>query len=176
MVEAVYDELRKLARAYLARERPGHTLQPTALVHEVYLRLGGEGEAAWNSRGHFFGAAARAMRQILIEHARARAAGKRGGGRARIEELDTVPDHRRAHGPSAEERLTLGGALERLAAAYPRKAEIVRLRYLAGLTVGEIAVLLDVTPRTVERDWRFARAWLEQALTAGPEPSDRAVS
>ncbi len=169
MVHAVYEELRKLANAYLGRERPGHTLQPTALVHEVYMRLAGA-EAGWSGRGHFFGAAAQAMRRILVEHARGKAAAKRGGGRQRVEEI-TLPDEGRGHGLSAEEILTLNRALEQLEADYPRKAEIVQLRYFAGLTVDEIAELLGVTPRTVERDWRFARAWLEKALTAGSGPA-----
>ncbi len=172
MVRAVYEELRKLANAYLAKERAGHTLQPTALVHEVYLRLARAEERqedGWNGRGHFFGAAARAMRQILVDHARGKVAAKRGGGQQRVEEI-TLADEGRDHGLSAEEVLTLNRALEQLEADYPRKAEVVQLRYFAGLTVDEIAELLGVTPKTIERDWRFARAWLEKALTSGDAP------
>jgi RNA polymerase sigma factor (TIGR02999 family) len=169
MEQVMYEELRKLARALLARERIGHTLQATALVHEAFLRLSPRDAGAWNSRGHFFGAAARAMRQILVDHARGRAAAKRGGGRQRVDEPGTLPDEERELGLPAEEILTLNRALEQLEADYPRHAEVVELRYFAGLTIEEIAELRNVASRTIERDWRFARAWLERTLTSGPE-------
>lgn len=159
LLPLVYESLRELAKYRMVRE-PAGTLQATALVHEAYLRLvGGEdGGAAkgWENRRHFFGAAAEAMRRILIERARERATIKRGGGRRRID-LDAVDV---ANEPEAEDLLRLDSALERLAAIDARKAEIVRLRYFAGLTIEEAALALEMGPTMVKAEWKFARAWL----------------
>lgn len=163
-LSAVYDELRKLANAHLAGDQGGQSLQPTDLVHEVYLRLARDRNMRWNGRGHFFGAAARAMRRILVERARRRKARKRGGDYR----LVTFDDDVSPRGLSADELLALHDALERLEAEHPRRAQIVLLRCFAGLTVNQIADDLEVNPRTVERDWRFAKAWLGLAL-AGDE-------
>lgn len=164
LLPLVYDELRKLAAVRLADERPGHTLQPTALVHEAYLRLvGGEAPGDWNGRGHFFAAAAEAMRRILINRARDRCRLKRGGDRHRIDlealaEPATAPD---AH------LLDLDDALNRLACSHPQAAELVKLKFFAGLTLHEAAVALRLPPRTADRLWAFARAWLADALDPG---------
>ena len=166
LLPLVYSELRRLAAAQLAGEPPGHTLQPTALVHEAYLRLvGPEDEQRWNSRGHFFGAAAQAMRRILIESARRKQRIKHGGGLQRqdLEEYD-VPVT-----PPPEELLALDEALARLATADPRRAELVRLRYFAGLTLEQAAELLGISRATADRHWAFARAWLYDAMTRGHE-------
>src|SRR4051812_2067797 len=164
LLPLVYDELRKLAAARLADERPGQTLQPTALVHEAYLRLvGGGPHAPWNGRGHFVAAAAEAMRRILVEQARRRRAAKRGGDRGRT---DLDPDAVTAPAPD-DELLALHEALDRLAAAHPEKAELVKLRYFAGLTADQAADALGVSPSTADRHWAYARAWLGRAL-GGP--------
>ncbi|MFM9995663.1 MAG: sigma-70 family RNA polymerase sigma factor [Phycisphaerales bacterium] len=161
----VYDELRALAARTLDGERIGHTLQPTALVNEAYLRLVGPADAGWQSRAHFFGAAAKAIRRILTDHARTKGRLKRGGGRAggRIpldEALvvgdDTVPD-----------LVALDEALERLGAMDAQKARVVELRFFAGLSVEDVARALGVSESTVARDWRFARVWLHKELGDG---------
>ncbi len=164
LLPLVYDELRKLAALRLAHEFPGQTLQPTALVHEAYLRLVGEGEEPhWDSRGHFFSAAAEAMRRILVENARRKGSQKRGGGVARtridLNQL-AVPEVR-------EDLLALDEALDLLAAADADAARLVQLRYFAGLTLSEAAQVLGVSPRTADRLWVYARAWLLQALEGG---------
>ena len=160
LLPLVYDELRKLAAARLAQERAGQTLQATALVHEAYLRLVGDGAPPWNSRGHFFAAAAEAMRRILVDRARRKAAAKRGGEFARIE-LD--PDL--ALAPEVKEDLiALDAALERLAAEYPVQAEVVKLRYFGGLSLPDAASALGLSERTAGRHWAFARAWLRRAV------------
>lgn len=160
LAPVVYDELRMLAAAQLGRERPGHTLQPTALVHEAYLRMVGGEHTPWEDRGHFFRAAARAMRRILIEHARSRGRKKRGGGRVRVP-LEAL-------GPPSwddpDRMLALDEALRRLEGQDPRSAEVVQLRYFAGLSVRETAEALGTSERTVKREWAFARAWLRDAL------------
>jgi RNA polymerase sigma factor (TIGR02999 family) len=162
LLPLVYEELRALARARMARERPGQTLQATALVHEAWVRVVGDGQAAWNGRGHFFGAAAQAMRRILVEQARARARLKRGGGREREEaELDRLA---LAEPGSPEDVLAVEEALARLEAEDPRKGRIVELRYFAGLTVEETAAALELSVGTIEREWRFIRAWLQVQL------------
>jgi RNA polymerase sigma factor (TIGR02999 family) len=162
LLPLVYDELRRLAAARLSAERPGQTLQATALVHEAYLRLVGAGQPdAWNGRGHFFAAAAEAMRRILVNRARDKGRQKRGGQRRR-EELVEFSD---AAAASPDELLDLDDALERLAAAYPRCAELVKLRFFAGLSIEESAAVLGVARSTVDRDWKFAQAWLFQALS-----------
>jgi len=160
LVPLLYDELRGLARAQLARERPDHTLQATALVNEAYVRLLGASEPPWNDRSHFFRAAAEAMRRILIEHARKRGRAKRGGGRVRVELRDAhLTDEQ-----DLDELLALDEAFRRLDEQDPRAADVVRLRYYAGLSVADTARALDLSERTVKRDWTLARAWLYEAL------------
>ncbi|WP_437992426.1 ECF-type sigma factor [Sorangium sp. So ce145] len=162
LLPVVYGELRKLAAAQLSRLRPGETLQPTALVHEAYLRLVGAADPGWNGRGHFFGAAAQAMRELIVDHVRRRSAAKRGSGR-RPAELDAAFDV--ASGDlGLEDVLAVDAALKRLEGAHPRKAQVVVMRYFGGLSEEESAEALGVTARTVERDWRFARAFLHEAL------------
>ena len=158
LLPPVYEELRKLAAAKLNHERPDHTLQATALVHEAWLRVTGDGkgEQKWNSRGHFFGAAAEAMRRILIDHARAAQANKRGGQQQKLQ-LETW-NHPAANRP--EKLLELDEALTRLETEDPLKAELVQLRFFAGLTVKEAAAALDISTATAERHWAYARAWL----------------
>jgi len=164
LLPLVYDELRKLAAARLADEQPGQTLQPTALVHEAYLRLvGGEQPRYWNGRGHFFAAAAEAMRRILVNRARDKGRLKRGGGRGRVD-LEALSDPTAA---PTDDLLDLDDALDRLAAAYPPCAELVKLRFFAGLTLDEAAAALGLTRRTADRQWAFARAWLADALGGG---------
>jgi RNA polymerase sigma factor (TIGR02999 family) len=165
LLPLVYDELRQLAAQRLGHEAPGQTLQPTALVHEAYLRLvGGEQDQHWDSRGHFFAAAAEAMRRILVDNARCKQAVKRGGGGRPRADLDmnqlAVPEVR-------EDLLALDEALNQLAAADPEAAQLVQLRYFAGLTLAEAAQVLGVSPRTADRLWAYARAWLLKALEGG---------
>lgn len=161
LLPLVYDELRALAGARMARERAGHTLQPTALVHEAYLRLFGKVAPRWENRAHFFGAAAEAMRRILIERARRQARLKRGGARERIPLTEIAGEQTL----DAEELLSLDRALDQLEAKDPAMARVVKLRYFAGLTVDETAAALDVGSRTVDRHWTAARAWLQRELT-----------
>jgi RNA polymerase sigma factor (TIGR02999 family) len=167
LLPLVYDELRKLAAQRLAQERPGQTLQATALVHEAYVRLVDAEEAgAWNNRGHFFAAAAEAMRRILVNRARDKRRLKRGGDRDRVE-LEEVAIAGEAGAPDI---LALDEALDELAREEPACAELVKLRYFAGLTQEEAAQALGVTRRTANRYWAFARAWLRQALGEADEP------
>jgi RNA polymerase sigma factor (TIGR02999 family) len=162
LLPILYDELRELAAAKLARERPGQTLQATALVHEAYLRLvDTEQDQHWDSRGHFFAAAAEAMRRILVENARRKRSSKRGGGRAR-HDLDEV--QLEAAEPS-EDLVALDEALDKLAAKDPLKAELVKLRHFAGLTVEEAARALGISVTTANRYWAYARAWLHQEIS-----------
>jgi RNA polymerase sigma factor (TIGR02999 family) len=168
LLPLVYEELRKLAAARLAREAPGNTLTATALVHEAYLRLVGPADAArWDNRGHFFAAAAEAMRRILVDHARRKAAARHGGGRARFE---LEPDMAAAREPR-EDLLALDEARDRLAVEDPLKAEIVKLRYFAGLTLPETAAALGLSERTAGRHWAYARAWLRRAVEGTGEKS-----
>ena len=161
LLPLVYAELRRLAAERLAQERPGQTLQGTALVHEAYLRLVDvERAQRWNSRGHFFAAAAEAMRRILVEAARRKGRSKHGGDRAR-QDLDVAAP---AAPTRADELVALDEALDRLAAADPAAAELVKLRYFAGLTAAQAADLLGLAPRTADRLWAYARAWLHRAL------------
>ncbi|MCX5688496.1 MAG: ECF-type sigma factor [Planctomycetota bacterium] len=166
LLPLVYDELRRLARARLANEAAGNTLQPTALVHEAYLRLLGPDDAQrWDSRGHFFGAAARAMRRILIERARGHARIKRGGdGERRARRVEMV-DEMLANEPDPAELLAIDDALVKLEAYDTQKSEIVMLRYFAGLTIEEIAAALGLTVGVVKGEWSYARAWLHRELT-----------
>jgi RNA polymerase sigma factor (TIGR02999 family) len=168
LLPLVYDELRKLAAAKLAQEKPGQTLQATALVHEAYLRLVDVQQVQqWNSRGHFFGAAAESMRRILVERARHKGRTRRGGGLRRVDLLDAE-----AAAPTDDEQvLLLDEALTRLAAARPQAAELVKLRFFAGLTLEEIATLLALSPRTARRLWAFARAWLRRDMGRLREPT-----
>ena len=162
----VYDELRRLAAQKLAPEAPGQTRQATALVHEAYLRLvGGDPERPWGGRGHFFAAAAEAMRRILVENARRRHSRKRGGGRDR---LDLATAALAAPEPDAE-LLALDEALGRLAARDPIKAELVKLRYFAGLTIPQAAEVMGISTATASRHWSFARAWLHREITGGDD-------
>ena len=166
LLPEVYDALRSLARARMAREAPGHTLQPTVLVHEAFLRLvGPDGAEAseWNGRGHFFGAAARAMRRILVEQARRKARLKHGGGRERVELEGAEP----VFEPPDGDVLQVDEAVKRLEAKDARKGRIVELRYFAGFTVEETADALELSVGTVEREWRFIKAWLQEELSAG---------
>jgi len=158
----VYNELRRLAAAYMRRERPGQTLQPTALVHEVYMRLAGAG-TPWNDERHFVGIAARSMRQILVERARARGAQKRWAG------LDRVSLSESLVGARAEDAMlpALDEALERLEKIDPEQARIIELRYFAGLGIEESAAALGISPATLKRRWSLARAWLFRELSGG---------
>jgi RNA polymerase sigma factor (TIGR02999 family) len=160
LLPLVYDELRKLAARRLAREKPGQTLQATALVHEAYLRLVGKDDRAWNGRGHFFAAAAEAMRRILVNRARDARRLKRGGDRRRVD-LKDLTNPTQAD-PSA--LIDLDEALLRLAVEYPRPAALVKLRYFAGLGLDEAAKSLEISPSTADREWKFAKAWLVDAL------------
>ncbi len=162
LLPLVYDELRRLAAARLAREAPGQTLQPTALVHEAYLRLIGPGPAhSWDGKAHFYGAAAEAMRRILLDRARDRKRLKRGGDHnRRRRDLDGLI----AEDASPDDLIDLDEALSRLALIDPRGAELVKLRLYAGLSLEEAAAALGVVRRTAERDWAFARAWLFRQL------------
>jgi RNA polymerase sigma factor (TIGR02999 family) len=161
LLPLVYDELRKLANYRLVHEKPGQTLQATGLVHEAYLRLVGKGDnEVWSNRGHFFAAAAEAMRRILIENAR-RKGRVRHGGKAKRSELS--PDEVGAPDKS-EELLDLNDALDRLAQEDPQSAELVKLRYFAGLTIPQVAEILGVSPRKADFLWSFARAWLKREM------------
>lgn len=162
LLAIVYDELRRLAAAKMARERPGHTLQPTALVHEAWLHLGGDNQPAWNSRRHFFCAAAEAMRRVLIENARRKHAARRGAAAEHVDIDDPanaiaapVPDH---------DLLLVHEALDHLAAEDPRKAELVKLHYFVGLSLDDAAEVLGISPRTADRDWAYTRAWLGREM------------
>jgi RNA polymerase sigma factor (TIGR02999 family) len=159
----VYQELRKLARGYLGRERPDHTLQPTALVHEAYLRLVEQDHQNWESRSHFYGVAAHLMRLILVDWARKAGAGKRGSAAHRVP-LEDVADPA-AHRP--EELVALDDALTSLASLDPRKAQIIELRYFGGMTVEEVARCLSISTATVERESRIAQAWIHRELKGG---------
>jgi RNA polymerase sigma factor (TIGR02999 family) len=168
LLPLVYDELRKLAAQKLAQEKPGQTLQATALVHEAYLRLVDEATAPhWKSRGHFFAAAAEAMRRILVEKVRRKSGPKRGGDRQRLdlEEAISVAE------PPSDDVLTIDEALTRLEQIDPTAAKLVKLRYFAGLTMREAAEALDISQRNAERNWTYARTWLHRALSLDDPPA-----
>ncbi len=171
LLALVYGELKRLAAAQLRGERQEHTLQPTALVHEAYMRLAGQKGLDWRDRSHFFGLAATMMRRILVDHARARLADKRAHMPVSISLIGDLPG--RTTGEFDEVYLLdLDRAIDRLAVAHPRPSQVVELRYFAGLDVEEVAAALDLSPRTVKRDWAFARAWLLRALQ--PEAQEAA--
>lgn len=166
LLPLVYQELRRLAASYLRRERPGNTLQPTALVNEAYLRLLKDRPDRWQNRAHFCAIAAHSMRQILIERARARGAQKRGGARARV----TLDEALVAGGERSIDLVALDEALQRLAAFDPEQARLVELRFFGGLTVEETAEAMHLSPATVKRHWSVARAWLARELEGLASP------
>ena len=161
----IYDELHRLAQRYLRRERPDHTLQATALVHEAYLKLLGQRNAAWANRAHFMAVAATAMRRILVNHAKSHRAARRGGGRAKL----TIDEAAAVFEDRAIDLIALDEALTRLAEVDPDQARIVELRFFGGLSVDDTARHLGVSARTVHYDWAMARAWLRGELTGGDE-------
>jgi RNA polymerase sigma-70 factor, ECF subfamily len=161
VIDALYSQLREIAAGFMRRERPDHTLQPTVLVNEAYLRLLGQRGIAWQDRGHFFCLAARVMRRILLDSARARAALKRGG--KALHQVDLEEGHRAAVQPG-EKLLDLDAALRRLNTIDPKQARIVELRFFAGMKESEIAEVLGISERTVKREWQMARAWLHAEL------------
>src|SRR5262245_23943694 len=163
LLPLVYDELRSMARRLMSRESPGQTLQPTALVHEAYLRLFGDHPVSWENRAHFFVAAATAMRRILVERARRRRAERHGGGRRRV----TLDEGAVPSDPPAAELLALDEALTRLEEEDARAARIVHLRYFAGLGITETARMMGISTATVSREWTYARAWLRREMTGG---------
>ena len=162
LMPLVYSELRQLAGHYMAREHREHTLQPTALLHEAYLRLASTRRGQFNNRVHFYGAAAQAMRRILVDHARRRRAKKRGQEPIRID-----LDHVNVGVDLRLDLVALDDALKQLTEIAPRPARVVELRYFGGMTIDEVADLLDIAPATVKRHWAFARAWLHRELSAG---------
>jgi RNA polymerase sigma factor (TIGR02999 family) len=168
LLPLVYSELHRLAQAYMRRERPDHTLQATALINEAYLRLIGE-DIDWNSRAHFIGLAAHVMRQVLVDYARQHNAERRAGGLRRVEMHDDLaisPDR-------LDEVASVDQALTQLATQNPRQARVVELRYFGGLSVEQIAKVLDVSPRSITRDWSLARIWLFRQMRPGrPIPND----
>lgn len=169
LVPVVYAELRILAESYMRKERPGHTLQPTALVNEAWMKLADQTRVEWKGRAHFFGIAAQAMRRILVDHHRKRSAARRGGGEAAVTLVD---------GPAETfqdplDFIALDEALDELAELDPRAARIVELKFFGGLSVEETAEVLDISTPTVKRDWRTAKAWLYQRLGAQPASGSR---
>lgn len=160
LMPLVYDELRKLARAYLRRERTDHTLQPTALVNEAYLKLVDQSRVNWQNRSHFYGIAAQMMRRVLVDHARSHAAGKRGGLRHKLslDDANVPPEER------AAELIALDEALQTLARLFPRKCQVIELRFFGGLSVEETASVLGISDKTVMREWQSAKLWLYREL------------
>jgi RNA polymerase sigma-70 factor, ECF subfamily len=161
LLPLIYRELRRLAARALHRERSGHTLQPTALVHEAYLRLIDQREVTWQNRAHFFAVAAQAMRRILVDHARARERVKRGGPQQQV----TLLEEHAVQETGSVDVLALDQALTRLDRIDPRQRQVVELRYFSGLSIEETAAVLDISPATVKREWTMARAWLHAELT-----------
>ncbi|HKR11655.1 MAG TPA: ECF-type sigma factor [Pyrinomonadaceae bacterium] len=162
LIVRVYDKLRRLAAYYLRRERADHTLQPTALVHEAYMRLAAQDSVDWRNQEHFVGVAAAMMRRVLVDHARGHKRDKRCGGLKLS--LAEVYDHAESE---AEDLVVLDEALRRLARKYPQKSRVVELRFFGGLSIQETAHILQVSDSTVERDWKFARAWLAREISSG---------
>lgn len=162
LMRAVYGDLRRKAAALLRRERPGHTLQPTALVHEAYMRLIDQRRVVWQNRAHFLGVAAEMMRRILIDHARNRKAAKRGGGATRV----TLDDALVRSGPRDLDLLALDEALDELAVLDPQQSRVVELRAFGGLSVEETAEVMSISPATVKRYWAFSSAWLARRLSS----------
>jgi RNA polymerase sigma factor (TIGR02999 family) len=162
LIPLVYDELRRMAARYMRRESPGHTLQTSALINEAYLRLVDQRNVKWQNRAHFFGVAAQLMRRILVDHARSRSRTKRGG------QVQMVSLYGQAVlAKETEEVIALDDALNNLSALDPRKSQIVEMKFFGGLTTEEVAEVLNVKPRTIEREWRKAKAWLNRAITRG---------
>jgi len=163
LVPIVYEELRRQAVRYLRRERPGHTLQTTALIHEAYIRLIDQTNVRWQNRAHFFGIAAQLMRRILVDHARSRQAAKRGGSDIKVplEEAIIASEGREV------DLVALDEALERLAAIDPQQSRVVELKFFSGLSVEETAEVLGISPRTVKRDWNVAKGWLRREISEG---------
>lgn len=159
LLPLVYQELHRLAQSYMRRERPDHTLQPTALIHEAYLRLAGE-KVDWQSRAHFMGVAAHVMRRVLVDHARTHRAGIRGGDLKRVD----LEEHHAVSAERSAEVLLVNDALERLAKTERRQAQVVELRYFGGLSMEEIAAVLSISLRSAKRDWSLARIWLFHEL------------
>ncbi len=164
LVPLIYSELRRMAASYMRRERSGHTLQATALVNEVYMRLAGGQPAPWQNRAHFFGVAAHAMRQVLLDYARSHAAGKRGGKDARKVDIDG--EQLRGISPKIENVIAIDEALERLGQIDPRQSRLIELRFFAGLSVEEAAEVMGVSEATIKREWRSAKAWLHRELAS----------
>ena len=167
LMPLVYEELRRIARRQMRRQRAGHTLQTTALIHEAYLRLVRESDVHWQNRAHFFGVAAKAMRHILVDYARSRQAAKRGGAAEHV-----LLDEAAVVSAEPAELIALDDALQSLAALDQRKSQVVEFKYFGGLTVKEIAEVLQVSPETVARDWRLARVWLLRELSKTPATDD----
>ena len=161
LMPMVYEELRRLDRGYLQRERSDHALQATALVHEAYLRLVDDKQTTWRDRAHFYGIAARVMRRILVDHARAHNAAKRGG----LEQKVTLDEARDLAPSGGVDLVALDGALESFAQTYPRKSEVVELKFFGGLDTKEISEVLQVSEKTILRDWNFAKLWLCRAIS-----------
>jgi len=161
LLPLVYDELHRQALGFFSRERPGHTLQPTALVNDVYLRLVGQHDVSWKNRAQFFGVAAQMMRRILVSHARARRAGKRGGGEQRI----TLQEGLAAAPERDVNLLAVDEALTKLEAIDPEKSRMVELRFFSGMSVEETAEVMGVSPRTIDRQWQTAKAWLYREIS-----------
>ncbi len=163
LLPLVYGELRRMAKRYMGRQQPGQTFQTTALIHEAYLRLVGQPNKRWENRSHFFAVSSQAMRHVLVDYARARQSAKRGGG-ARAVSLDEAAV---VSVDRAAELIALDDALEELKALHPRQCRVVECRYFGGLTVEETAEVLEVSPETIMRDWKMAKAWLHRALSDG---------
>jgi RNA polymerase sigma-70 factor (ECF subfamily) len=161
LIPLIYSEMRRMAGAYMQRERPGHTLQATALVHEAYLRLAGGQQGPWRNRAHFFAIAAHVMRQVLVDHARRRHSGKRGGANVRKVDVDAEP---LIGAENTEDVIALDEALDRLAKLDPRQSRLVELRFFAGLDVEQLAEVMGLSPTTIKREWRSAKAWLHGEL------------
>lgn len=161
LLPMVYRELHKMAKRYMVQQNVNHTLQTTAVIHEAYLKMAGGSEQGWENRAHFFGVAAKAMRHVLVDHARNRGAAKRGGDI----QLLPIDEGLAVVGGPAREMIALDEALTALSASYPRQAEVVELRYFGGLSVEDVARTLKVSPETVARDWRFAKSFLKREMT-----------